>query len=287
MIMRNRIQSLAVGLALMALAVFNFQISDASGQGTGFTYQGRLEDSGGPANGIYNLQFSLYAGGVGGAAIAGPETFEGVSVSNGLFTVTLDFGESVWIGTTNWLQIGVEPNGGGSFQALTPRQLVASAPYAITAGSLLGNGTGLTGVWQTTGNAGTVAGGNFVGTTDNQPLEFHVNGERALRLEPGVVFEPNVIGGAENNSVGSGYGGVTIAGGFGNTASGADAVSGGGYENTVNGAEATVAGGGNNSTSAQGATVAGGFENGGGGPGAFVGGGGYDGGDVLGQQRGR
>jgi len=38
--------------------------------------------------------------------------------------------------------------------------------------------------WLTSGNAGTTAGSNFLGTTDNQPLELHVNNTRALRLEP-------------------------------------------------------------------------------------------------------
>lgn len=38
--------------------------------------------------------------------------------------------------------------------------------------------------WSLTGNAGTAAGTNFLGTTDNQALEVKVNNARALRLEP-------------------------------------------------------------------------------------------------------
>jgi len=38
--------------------------------------------------------------------------------------------------------------------------------------------------WELTGNAGTTAGTNFLGTTDAKALEFKVNGTRALRLEP-------------------------------------------------------------------------------------------------------
>ena len=81
------------------------------------------------------------------------------------------------------------------------------------ANSFAGNGAGLTGVnantldglggasfWQLGGNAGTTAGANFVGTTDNQPLELKVNGIQALRLEP-ASGTPNVIGGGPNNSV--------------------------------------------------------------------------------------
>ena len=53
--------------------------------------------------------------------------------------------------------------------------------------------------------------GNFLGTTDDVSLELPVNGERALRLEPGRV--PNVIGGGEANRVTEGVIGATIGGG--------------------------------------------------------------------------
>jgi hypothetical protein len=38
--------------------------------------------------------------------------------------------------------------------------------------------------WLLTGNADTSPGTDFLGTTDNQALEFHVNQSRVLRLEP-------------------------------------------------------------------------------------------------------
>ena len=61
--------------------------------------------------------------------------------------------------------------------------------------------------WKTTGNTGTAAGVNFLGTADNQPPEIKINGSRVLR------FEPNVIGGAAGNFVASDAQGATIAGG--------------------------------------------------------------------------
>jgi hypothetical protein len=124
----------------------------------------------------------------------------------------------------------------GTFTALTPLQSLTASPYAIRAlnvgtnglaagvyanavsfnnpaNSFTGNGTGLTNVnaaslgglgvgnfWQTSGNAGTTAGANFLGTTDNQPLELKVNGARALRLES-TAGAPNVIGGAADNQI--------------------------------------------------------------------------------------
>jgi hypothetical protein len=66
--------------------------------------------------------------------------------------------------------------------------------------------------WNLSGNAGTTPGQNFVGTTDNTPLEFRVNGQRVLRLEP-TTNSPNVIGGFEGNYVDGGGTGNTIGGG--------------------------------------------------------------------------
>jgi len=38
--------------------------------------------------------------------------------------------------------------------------------------------------WSTTGNAGTVDGVNFLGTTDNVPLSFRVNNQKVGKLDP-------------------------------------------------------------------------------------------------------
>ena len=80
------------------------------GQGTGFTYQGRLTDGGGPANGWYNFSFSLYSNNLNGAPVGGTLTNSNVAVSNGLFTAVLDFGP-VFEGTAYWLEIGVQSAG--------------------------------------------------------------------------------------------------------------------------------------------------------------------------------
>jgi hypothetical protein len=95
----------------------------------------------------------------------------------------------------------------------------------VTAGSFSGDGAGVTNVnaaalnglnatnfWQLGGN--NVAPGQFLGSTNNQPLELWVNGQRALRLEPNTN-SPNVIGGWSNNFAGSGVVIGTIGGGGG------------------------------------------------------------------------
>ena len=70
-----------------------------------------------------------------------------------------------------------------------------------------------TNFWSLGGNSGTSAGTNFLGTTDDQPLEFKVNGERALRLEPNAEGAPNVIGGSSANYAAPGIVGAVVAGG--------------------------------------------------------------------------
>jgi hypothetical protein len=65
--------------------------------------------------------------------------------------------------------------------------------------------------WKLGGNTGLGAG-QFLGTTDNQPLEFRVNGAAAIRIEP-TVGSPNVIEGVDSS--GAGAVGATISGGSG------------------------------------------------------------------------
>lgn len=131
--------------------------------------------------------------------------------------------------------------------------------------------------WQTTGNSGTMVGGNFLGTTDNSALDVRVNNQRALRLQPGT--SPNLIGGWNTNVVRDGAVGAVIAGGGApddgsgtpapNEASDNHAVVSGGMSNfagTQNGnpadaAYATIGGGDRNIAGAYAATIGGGTGN--------------------------
>ena len=106
----------------------------AFAQGTAFTYQGRLDDGVGQASGIYDLRFTIFDVASGGTQQGDSLTNAAVTVSNGLFTVALDFGPGVFTGADRWLEIAVRTNGGGDFTALTPRQKITAAPYAIYAG---------------------------------------------------------------------------------------------------------------------------------------------------------
>jgi hypothetical protein len=108
--------------------------------GTAFTYQGRLNDGANPANGRYDLQFIAYDALSAGNQIGNLVTNLAVTVSNGLFTVNLDFGANVFTGNARWLSIGVRSNGVvASFTLLNPLQPLTPAPnaiYASTAGTV-------------------------------------------------------------------------------------------------------------------------------------------------------
>src|ERR1041384_7936940 len=65
--------------------------------GTAFTYQGRLTNNGAAADGPYDFYVRLYDAPVGGNAVGTPFlTFNDIPVAGGLFTLTLDFGQSAF-----------------------------------------------------------------------------------------------------------------------------------------------------------------------------------------------
>jgi hypothetical protein len=129
------------------------EVSTQATVGTAFTYQGNLADGVTPANGSYDFGFTLYNALSGGSQVGSP-VLRTIAVTDGLFSVELDFG-NVFDGTALWLEISVQPAG-----ILSPRQPLTATPYAIYAKTALnalnvpthdhwgetwtGSGTGLT-----------------------------------------------------------------------------------------------------------------------------------------------
>lgn len=148
------IATIAAGLGVLALVPVATALGNDSGEspgttveavtalGTSFTYQGRLTDGGSPANGTYDLRFILYDADTGGAQAGSTVSKEDVPVANGLFSVDLDFGASVFNGEARWIEIAVRPGSGSGvagYTVLSPRQPVSPTPYALfakAAGSL-------------------------------------------------------------------------------------------------------------------------------------------------------
>ena len=104
-------------------------------QGTAFTYQGRLNDTGGGATGSYDISFAAYDAPSDGDLISPIVTNSAVTVSNGLFTTTVDLGGSVFTGGSLWLEIAVSTNAANNFSTLVPRQQFTPTPYSVYAQS--------------------------------------------------------------------------------------------------------------------------------------------------------
>lgn len=216
-------------------------------QNTSFSYQGRLTSGASPANGTFDFRFRLAADAEGNTYVGSAVLTNGLVIADGLFTTALDFG-AVFTGASHWLQIEVRTNGAAGYTVLSPLQRLSPAPYALYALTPAGpagpqgpqgvqgpkgdtgdtGDTGAQGIqgsqgppgsadaWSRTGNAGTNPTGNFIGTLDNQALEFRVANLRGLRLEPDPRANDaaNLIGGYIQNRVEQpGSGGNVIAGG--------------------------------------------------------------------------
>lgn len=102
-------------------------------QGTAFTYQGELRQNSAAVSGNVDLIFQLYDAPIGGNQVGATLNFTAgngnpVTVSNGLFTVALDFGALAFntLATSErYLKVTVNGN------PLAPRTKIESAPYAL------------------------------------------------------------------------------------------------------------------------------------------------------------
>jgi hypothetical protein len=212
-----------IALALLALSTLNYQLSTAFGQGTAFTYQGRLNAGGSPASGLYDFRFRLDADPAGNT-ILDTVTTNAVGVTNGLFLATIDFGPGFYNGSNYWLEVDVKTNLAGSYIQLSPFQSLTPAPYAvfaITASNVSGtiSAAQLPTVVVTNGGSGTsltgvallVGGNNFTG---NQTVTgtVQVNGPEQITGASGTGFHadenigPNTYFSGEEHGINFNYG---------------------------------------------------------------------------------
>jgi hypothetical protein len=130
--MRNKIY---FGVVSVTLFLFVFGATTIFAQSTAFTYQGRLSDNNLSANGNYDFEFKLFTALTGGTQDGTSRQVMNVPVTNGTFTVLIDFGAGAFPGADRFLEIAVKPAGSGSFTTLSPRQQVTMTPYAIKSAS--------------------------------------------------------------------------------------------------------------------------------------------------------
>jgi hypothetical protein len=239
--------------------------------GTAFTYQGRLTDGGDLANGTYDFEFKLYNAASGGGQVASTITKGDVTVTDGLFTVELDFGSGAFTGDARWLEIGVRAgSSAGAYTTLTPRQPLTPAPYALalpglrtepsaTSPNVIG---GYSGNSITSGVVGATIGGGGSNLWISQVTEdYGTIGGGIGNLADGYAA---TVGGGERNAITvavSGGSWAAIGGGRDNTANHPFATVGGGVSNTASDYYATIGGGHHNTASGNSATVPGGANN--------------------------
>jgi hypothetical protein len=157
-------------------------------KGSSFTYQGHLKSGGSPVNGNYDMRFSLWDAVTNGNQLSGILIKAPVTVTDGLFTVMLDFGAEVFDGSARWLEIGVwRHEDGGDYAVLNPRQSITAAPYALMAGgasfatvasALADGGASLTNLSGASIQPGTISSNQIDAATDavyRQPLNAVTN----------------------------------------------------------------------------------------------------------------
>lgn len=125
--------------------------------------------------GLYDFQFRTFDAPTAGIALGSTVSLTGIGVTNGLFTVTLDFGANVFTGPARYLDLAAKTNGSvAAFVPKTPRQLLTPAPYAIRAASAETVANGAIGTPLLTAGAvaqsnlsiaGTAAAGKVLGTS--------------------------------------------------------------------------------------------------------------------------
>jgi hypothetical protein len=174
-------QFLPMSMVVLVLLALSVSVTMAQGPvGTAFTYQGRLTNGGSAANGAFDLEFKLYAATSGGGQLGSTNTLNDVGVSNGLFSVTLDFGVSPFTGQALYVQVAVRPGAStGAYTTLAPRQKLSPTPYALFASA----------PWTTSGTVINYVGGN-VGIGTNSPVsKLEIVAQDALTL---TGFQPTL-----------------------------------------------------------------------------------------------
>lgn len=181
--MKKSITQLALIATIILNSVFNIQQTNAQAP-QAIPFQAVARDiSGNPLlNQNISLQFRLRQGSAGGSILY-TETHSTVTNSIGSFTVNIGLGTIVtgtfttinWGNGSKFIQVEMDPAGGVAYLNLGTQQML-SVPYALLSATS-------TGSWSLTGNAGTVDGTNFIGSSDNVPLSFKVNNQKAGRID--------------------------------------------------------------------------------------------------------
>lgn len=165
-------------LIRLAVIIFNLLIVQlVVAQTTEFSYQGKLNDAGTPSAN-YDFEFRLFNVVSGGTALATQQKLA-VPVTNNVFSVTLDFGSSVFDGSNRWLEIAVKRPADATYTTLTPRHQISSVPYSvkIKTADVATNSNQLGEVNASEYVTTSTVGGSFIkNETTQQTANFNISG---------------------------------------------------------------------------------------------------------------
>jgi hypothetical protein len=169
------LRNIFIGLIFTCLAVVG-----AWAQTTGFSYQGKLNNNGAAANGLYEVQFKLFDAAADGTQIGAVIIKSDVAVTDGIFTTTLDFGAAAFDGAARFLEIGVRPAGDNNpFTILSPRSPINSTPYSVRAvnAALADNSNRLGGIEASEYVTTATVGSSFINNASTlQTANFNISG---------------------------------------------------------------------------------------------------------------
>ena len=164
-------------LAMIFLILFTAAAA-VSAQGTSFVYQGKLSDTGTPQTGLFDFTFKLCSDSACTSQIGSTLTADDVTVTNGVFKTSLDFGSTPFSGDTgHYLEIAVRTGAStGAYTTLTPRQALTSMPYAIQSLNAAQLGGVAANQYVTTTNGGTNFIQNIASPLIQPSSQFHISG---------------------------------------------------------------------------------------------------------------
>jgi hypothetical protein len=132
-----------------------FAVLQYTAYGEPFTYQGQLGDNGAPANGMFDMEFTLLLNS-DNSVISGPFNLL-MPVSEGLFLAELDFGDDAFSVGPCSLQIKIRPEGDqGAYTELLPWVEIQAAPqsqYSLSTRGIFVSPSGDVGIGTTTPEA--------------------------------------------------------------------------------------------------------------------------------------
>ena len=130
-----------------------------------------------------------------------------VTNQNGLVTIEIGSGIPIigsfagidWGNGPLYIKIETDPTGGTNYTVTAVSQLL-SVPYALYSKTTENLEPG----WSLMGNSGTMSGTNFIGTADNQALDFRTNNLLHTRISTKGQIEPHNTGNSVFIGIGAG-----------------------------------------------------------------------------------